>query len=61
MDFGRGLAVFVDDVVVYTTNNDLWWANDWDSIGVRSFDTGSLSVGTHTITVYGFENCCDGN
>lgn len=61
MDLGRGLVVIIDDVVVYTTNADLWWSNSWDSNSVRSFDTGDMSIGTHTITVYGFENCCDGN
>lgn len=61
MDFGHGCAVYVDDDVVLTNNDNLWWANNWESSSVQSFDTGYLTIGTHTITVYGFEDCCDGD
>jgi len=37
--------------------NDVWWAGNWDNALKleKTFEKGS-----HTIIIYGAENCCDG-
>jgi len=59
-DFGRGTAVFIDDVFSFARTEDLWWAGNWESSAVINVDL-SLDAGEHIIEVYGSEGCCDGN
>lgn len=60
VDFGGGGAVFVDGVAMAFNNSDMWWANDWNASGDVFNVSTLLSAGNHTISVYGFEQCCFG-
>jgi len=59
-DFGRGGALYVNDVALEEDwNNDLWWNNSWSNADVLQGSI-SLSAGYHKLEVMGFEGCCDG-
>lgn len=59
-DFGRGGALYVDDVALEEDwNNDLWWNNSWSNPDVLQGSI-TLSEGYHKLEVIGFEGCCDG-
>lgn len=59
-DFGRGGALYVDDVALEEDwNADLWWNNSWSNAD-RLEGSINLSVGYHKLEVLGFEGCCDG-
>ena len=60
MDFGGGGAVFVDGVAQDFKSADVWWNGNWgNTSGVFSLSS-ALGAGNHTISIYGFENCCHG-
>jgi hypothetical protein len=60
VDFGGGGAVFLDGVAITYNANDMWWSGDYNNAGgVFSFSSG-LGAGNHTLTLYGFEGCCNG-
>lgn len=59
-DFGRGGALYVDDVALEEDwNRDLWWNNSWTNAD-RLEGSINLAVGYHKLEVLGFEGCCDG-
>lgn len=59
-DFGRGGALYVDDLALEEDwNADLWWNNSWTNPD-RLEGSINLSVGYHKLEVLGFEGCCDG-
>jgi hypothetical protein len=60
-DFGRGGGLYVDDVALDEKwNSNLWWANNWNNTSQILEGSISLSAGTHSIRILGFEDCCDG-
>jgi len=59
-DFGRGGALYVDNVALEEDwNNDLWWNNSWTNADVLQGSI-TLTEGYHKLEVIGFEGCCDG-
>jgi len=56
-DFGRGGAVYLDNASV-SNSTDLWWAGNWG--GQILSISANLASGTHTLKIYGLEDCCDG-
>ena len=63
VDFGGGGAMFLDGVAIAFNNNDMWWNYGYtDATQFLANATGiDLSVGVHTLNLYGFEGCCSGN
>jgi hypothetical protein len=61
-DFGFGGAVFLDNAAVAYRTNDMWWNYNWYyEAGIQTFQFASLlSAGSHTLLMYGQEDCCDG-
>jgi hypothetical protein len=61
VDFGGGGAIFMDDVALDTNSHDMWFQGGyWNSS--QYFDVSkNLSVGNHTLTIFGIEHCCSGN
>jgi PEP-CTERM motif len=59
VDFGLGGAMFVNNTALAFSRNDLWWAGNWSSGGVL-YGTANLGAGNQQLTLYGLENCCDG-
>ncbi len=61
VDFGHGGAMFLDGVAVDYKTGDMWWSNDWNNTSsVLLSGSQALSSGSHTMTLYGLEDCCDG-
>lgn len=59
VDFGDGGTMLVDDTVLDTRQDDMWWGGSWGSSGVLS-GSAMLTEGLHTLHLYGLERCCDG-
>lgn len=59
VDFGDGGTMLLDDTVLATRQDDMWWNGSWDSPGVLS-GSAVLTEGLHTLHLYGLERCCDG-
>lgn len=60
-DFGRGGALYVDDVELEQQWGDnLWWAGNWGASTQVLEGTINLTAGYHKLEIIGFEDCCDG-
>jgi len=60
LDWGRGgfiLADF-DGASVDYINDDIWWGKNWSNPDVLSYSF--ADVGDFSLTLLGFEGCCDG-
>ena len=61
VDFGGGGALFVDNTSTFNGGN-MWWAGNYsDPSQHLELDNVTMSAGDHTLTLYGFEDCCSGN
>ena len=60
VDFGYGGALLVDGQALQTQDHDMWWAGSYSNPSQYLAGSIFLSPGTHTLDVYGAENCCDG-
>lgn len=60
-DYGRGGALFFDEVLVDGSKDDLWWNANWSATTELLTGTGKFARGSHTVDAIGFEGCCDGN
>ena len=60
-DFGRGGALYVNDIALEEQwNDDLWWAFNWAASSEVLEGSITLTEGYHKLEVIGFEGCCDG-
>lgn len=60
-DFGRGGALYVNDVALEEQwNDDLWWAFNWAASAEVLEGSINLTEGYHKLEIIGFEGCCDG-
>jgi hypothetical protein len=59
-DFGRGGAIFLDGVGKDYFSGDFWDTSYSNPSQYLDFSVNQLAKGNHTLTIYGFENCCDG-
>ena len=59
-DVGLGGAMFIDGVVVAYNWFDMWWAGSWANTAQSLQTNVALSVGYHSIEIFGAEDCCDG-
>ncbi len=66
VDFGQGGTLVLDAgtanaVVLATSTGNMWWAGDWNnSSSILAGSVLDLSVGTHTLNLFGIEDCCSG-
>jgi len=66
VDFGAGGTLVLDAgtpgaIVIATSTNDMWWGGDWsNSDGILQGSIANLSLGTHTLNLFGIEYCCSG-
>jgi len=61
VDFGGGGAMFLDGSALDFKGNNMWWAGSYGSPSQFLAGSSALGVGQHTLTLYGFEDCCSGN
>lgn len=62
VDFGGGGALFLDGTAIAYNPNNMWWAGSYANADqYLAGGMNNLSVGVHTLTLYGFEDCCSGN
>lgn len=59
-DYGKGGVMMLDGVIVASDTADIFWNGYWDDPRQFFQATLPLTDGLHTLTVVGFENCCDG-
>jgi hypothetical protein len=60
VDFGYGGTLFLNDVALDVKSHDMWWAGQYDNSSQYFNAAVNLGAGNHTLTIYGFEGCCDG-
>lgn len=60
VDFGLGGALFINDVAVDSKSHDMWWGGQYTNASQFLGSSVNLGAGNHTMTIYGFEGCCDG-
>ncbi len=60
VDFGYGGALFLDGTALAFNPNSMWWNGNYNNASQFLQATLNLSSGTHTLSIYGLENCCDG-
>jgi hypothetical protein len=61
VDFGMGGAMFLDGVAVDFHSNNMWWNGSYSNSSQYFSANSNLAAGNHTLTIYGFEDCCDGS
>jgi hypothetical protein len=61
VDFGKGGAIYLDGSVRDFKTNDMWWNGNYGNPSQYFGITADLSVGNHTLSLYGIEGCCSGN
>jgi hypothetical protein len=63
VDLGGGGALFLDGNALDSKGNGMWWAGSYSDASqfLAGSSTTALGVGVHTLTLYGFEDCCSGN
>ncbi|RSZ55556.1 PEP-CTERM sorting domain-containing protein [Massilia atriviolacea] len=60
VDFGYGGALFLNDVALDVNSHDMWWAGQYNNASQYFNAAVNLGAGNHTLTIFGFEGCCDG-
>jgi len=61
VDFGRGGAVFMDNVQVALNTQNMWWSQSYANQAQYFLISPTLQAGKHTIQIFGLEDCCDGS
>ena len=61
VDLGGGGTLVLDGTALDTNGNNMWWNNSYADPSQFLAGSANLSVGVHTLTIYGFEDCCSGN
>lgn len=60
VDFDRGGAIFLDGVALNFRSTNMWWGGNYNTASQFLEGASNLSVGKHTLTIFGLEGCCDG-
>ncbi|EAQ97508.2 MYXO-CTERM sorting domain-containing protein [Congregibacter litoralis] len=60
LDWGLGGFILADyeDAPIDYYNTDIWWSKNWNNSDVLSYEFSD--VGSFSLTLLGFEGCCDG-
>ena len=61
VDLGGGGTLVLDGTALDTNSNNMWWNYSYSDASQFLAGGADLSVGVHTLTIYGFEDCCSGN
>ena len=61
VDLGGGGTLVLDGTALQTNGNNMWWNNSYADPSQFLAGGAALSVGVHTLSIYGFEDCCSGN
>ncbi len=61
VDFGGGGTLVLDGTALDTNGNNMWWNYSYSDASQFLAGSSTLSVGVHTLSLYGFEDCCSGN
>lgn len=60
VDFGYGGALFLDGVALDWKSHDIWWGGAYTNPAQYLSGNATLDAGSHTLQIFGLENCCDG-
>lgn len=60
LDAGYGAAFYLDDTLVTSTKDDLWWSYKWNHGDVMHVLDNTLALGSHKVEIYWAEKCCNG-
>ncbi|UZE96609.1 CCXG family PEP-CTERM protein [Alkalimarinus alittae] len=60
LDAGYGAAFYLDNTLVSSRTDNLWWAYNWNNSDVMHVLDNTLTAGAHTLEIYWAENCCNG-
>ena len=60
-DMGHGGTLLVDGAEVVAHWYDMWWGGSWSDPALLLQASVTLAAGSHTLELYGFEDCCDGS
>jgi len=61
VDLGGGGTMVLDGVALDTHSNNMWWAGSYSNPSQYFAGSATLAAGVHTLSLYGFEDCCSGN
>ena len=61
VDLGGGGTLVLDGTAIDTNSNNMWWNYSYSDASQFLAGSAGLSAGEHTLTLYGFEDCCSGN
>ena len=61
VDLGGGGTLVLDGTALDTHSNNMWWNYSYSDASQFLAGSAGLSAGEHTLTLYGFEDCCSGN
>ncbi len=61
VDLGGGGTMVLDGTALDTHSNNMWWAGSYGDSSQYFAGSATLGVGVHTLSLYGFEDCCSGN
>ena len=61
VDLGGGGTLVLDGTALDTKGNNMWWNNSYSNASQFLAGGAALSAGVHTLTLYGFEDCCSGD
>jgi hypothetical protein len=61
VDLGGGGTLVLDGTAIDTHSNNMWWNYSYSDASQFLAGSSALSVGVHTLQLYGFEDCCSGN
>lgn len=61
VDLGGGGTMVLDGTALDTHSNNMWWAGSYLNPSQFLAGSSTLGAGVHTLSLYGFEDCCSGN
>jgi hypothetical protein len=61
VDLGGGGTMVLDGAALDTHSNNMWWDGSYSNPSQYFAGSATLGVGVHTLSLYGFEDCCSGN
>ena len=61
VDLGGGGTMVLDGTALDTHSNNMWWAGSYSNASQYFQGASTLAAGAHTLSLYGFEDCCSGS
>jgi len=60
LDAHYGAALYLDNSLIGSRSDDLWWSYNWNNTDVMSLLNKPMVSGAHTLDIYWAESCCSG-